>query len=104
MSSVLPRSSSGAEMAVTEKGANPYPHELPPAMQEKLAKRYGEIVTIIVSRPAVTMIGFWGTHDGRSWLNDFQVKGRTNYPLLFDRDLKPKPAYNSVIQALKEKP
>jgi endo-1,4-beta-xylanase len=47
------------------------------------------------------MIGFWGTHDGRSWLNDFPVKGRTNHPLLFDREYKAKPAFDAVIEALK---
>jgi endo-1,4-beta-xylanase len=46
------------------------------------------------------MMGFWGTHDGRSWLNNYPVKGRTNYPLLFDRQYQPKPAFGSVLQAL----
>jgi endo-1,4-beta-xylanase len=47
------------------------------------------------------MIGFWGTHDGRSWLNDYPVKGRTNYPLLFDRQYMPKPAFYAAVAALK---
>lgn len=97
----LPRTVSGADMATTEHGANPYPGALPPDVQEKLAKRYGEIVKEIVRHPAVTMIGFWGTHDGRSWLNDFPVKGRTNHPLLFDRKLEPKPALTAVLDALR---
>ena len=97
----LPRDASGANLAAVEKGADPYRHGLPPEMQEKLAKRYGEIVAAIVRRPAVTMIGFWGTHDGRSWLNNYPVKGRTNYPLLFDRQCRPKPAFDAVIKSLK---
>ncbi|MEO5915930.1 MAG: endo-1,4-beta-xylanase [Luteolibacter sp.] len=96
----LPRDSSGADMSQSEKGANPYPETLPSEMQEKLAKRYGEIVSELVRHPAVTMIGFWGTHDGRSWLNDYPVKSRTNHPLLFDRKLQPKPALDAVIKAL----
>lgn len=97
----LPRDSSGADMAQSQKGADPFPKTFPPEMQAKLARRYGEIVTEIVRHPSVTMIGFWGTHDGRSWLNDYPVKGRTNHPLLFDREYKPKPAFDAVIQALK---
>ncbi len=97
----LPRNVSGADMAQAEKGANPYPTSLPPEVQAKLAKRYGEIVAAIVRHPSVTMLGFWGIHDGRSWLNDFPVKGRTNYPLLFDRQYQPKPAFEAVIKALK---
>ena len=96
----LPRNASGADMAVVEKGANPYPAGLPPEVQAKLAKRYGEIVAAIVRHPAVTTLSFWGTHDGRSWLNDFPVKGRTNHPLLFDRAYQPKPAFDAVVKAL----
>jgi endo-1,4-beta-xylanase len=32
-----------------------------------------------------------------SWKNDYPVPGRTNYPLLFDRDRKPKPALDAVL-------
>lgn len=98
----LPRRGSGADMAVTEQGANPYPDGLPPDVQARLARRYAEIVSTVVRRPAVTTLGFWGTHDGRSWLNDFPVKGRTNHPLLFDRNLQPKPAFDAVLKALQE--
>lgn len=96
----LPRNASGADMIATEKGPNPYPSGLPPEMQEKLARRYGEIVRAIARHRAVTTIGFWGTHDGRSWLNNFPVKGRTNHPLLFDRQCDPKPAFDAVIKAM----
>ncbi len=41
---------------------------------------------------------FWGLHDGISWKNDFPVRGRTNYPLLFDRQMKPKPAYHRLMK------
>jgi len=39
-----------------------------------------------------------GRDDGDSWLNNWPVKGRTAYPLLFDRNRQPKPAFNAVIQ------
>jgi endo-1,4-beta-xylanase len=97
----LPRNNSGVGMVAAKKGDNPYPHGLPADMQQKLAKRYGDVVRAIAGHAAVTMITFWGTHDGRSWLNGFPVKGRTNHPLLFDRQLQPKPAFDAVIEALK---
>jgi endo-1,4-beta-xylanase len=96
----LPRESSGADMTASETGPNPYPHGLPPAMQQKLAQRYGEVVAAILRHPSVVMINFWGTDDGHSWLNDFPVKNRVNHPLLFDRQLEPKPAHDAVIRAL----
>jgi endo-1,4-beta-xylanase len=43
------------------------------------------------------MVLVWGLDDGHSWLNDFPTAGRTNHPLLFDRQYKPKPAFNSLI-------
>jgi endo-1,4-beta-xylanase len=97
----LPRQAGTADLNANEQGADPYKDGLPPEMQQKLARRYGEIVAAVMHHPSVTMLGFWGTHDGRSWLNDFPVKGRTNHPLLFDRQLRPKPAFDAVIEALK---
>jgi endo-1,4-beta-xylanase len=35
--------------------------------------------------------------DADSWLNDWPVRGRTSYPLLFDRNDQPKPAFDSVM-------
>ncbi len=97
----LPREGGGADLGKAEKGANPYPDGLPPEVQERLAKRYAEVLRAITSNPAVTMIGFWGTHDGRTWLNDFPVKGRVNHPLLWDRKLEAKPALDAVVKGLK---
>jgi endo-1,4-beta-xylanase len=46
----------------------------------------------------VKRVTFWGLHDGVSWKNNFPVRGRTNYPLLFDRELLPKPAHRRVME------
>ncbi|MEO6000245.1 MAG: endo-1,4-beta-xylanase [Chitinophagaceae bacterium] len=35
-------------------------------------------------------ITFWNSSDRRSWLDNNPVKGRKNYPLLFNKVLKPK--------------
>jgi len=37
--------------------------------------------------------------DGDSWLNNWPVRGRTSYPLLFDRQHRPKPAFEAVMDA-----
>ena len=49
----------------------------------------------------IVRVTLWGVSDGQSWLNNWPVRGRTNYPLLFDRSYKPKPAYNAIM-ALKK--
>lgn len=81
---------------------NPYPETLPDSVQTKLAQRYADIFKLFLKhKDKISRVTFWGVHDGQSWLNDWPIKGRTNYPLLFDAKLQPKKAYNSVMQ-LKE--
>jgi endo-1,4-beta-xylanase len=44
----------------------------------------------------LTSVTFWNISDRRSWLDNFPVNGRKDYPLLFDKDLQPKKAYGAV--------
>jgi endo-1,4-beta-xylanase len=101
---VLPRSTMGAEITATEKaGQNPYPNALPPDIAQKEADFYSRVFKVVLKYPGiVTRVTLWGVQDGNSWLNGWPVPGRTNYPLLFDRHLQPKPAFDAVIQALTE--
>lgn len=77
---------------------NPYPDVFPAEMQEKLARRYAEIFALFVKHAdKIDRVTFWGVTDADSWLNGWPVRGRTNHPLLFDRQNQPKPAYHAVI-------
>ncbi|WP_291103774.1 MULTISPECIES: endo-1,4-beta-xylanase [unclassified Flavobacterium] len=83
---------------------NPYPKMLPEAIQTQLAQRYSAIFKLFLKhQDKISRVTFWGANDGQSWLNDWPIKGRTNYPLLFDREFKHKKAYNSVIGLKEEK-
>jgi endo-1,4-beta-xylanase len=99
---VLPRGEETADLAhIQDHGADPYVRGLPPEVAEAQARRYADIFKVLKAHGAiVSAVTFWGVDDGQSWLNGFPVKGRTNYPLLFDRRLAPKPAYNAVIDLL----
>ena len=69
----------------------------PPEILEQQAQAYGKLLALFSKHSdSIQRITFWGLHDGQSWLNDFPWK-RTNYPLLFDRNAEPKPAYNAVM-------
>ena len=99
---VLPRTTKpGADYAVDDPVTpqlNPYADGLPDVMQLALAKRYAELFRVYLKhRDAIERVTFWGVTDGDSWLNNWPMKGRTNYPMLFDRDGKTKPAFKSVI-------
>jgi endo-1,4-beta-xylanase len=78
---------------------NPYTNGLPAVVQQQLAQRYADLFAVLVKHhDVVSRVTFWGVTDGDSWLNNWPVKGRTAYPLLFDRNRQPKPAFNAVIQ------
>ena len=46
----------------------------------------------------ISSITFWNISDRSSWLDNFPVRGRKDYPLLFDKDLKPKKAFWEVVR------
>ena len=77
---------------------NPYPDKLPKSIQHKLAKRYNDIFQLFIKHSdKISRVTFWGVMDKHSWLNNFPIKGRTNYPLLFDRNYQAKEAHKSLI-------
>jgi endo-1,4-beta-xylanase len=49
-------------------------------------------------KSSLTSVTFWNVTDKRSWLDNFPVRGRKNYPLLFDQQLQPKKAYWKVVK------
>ena len=78
---------------------NPYPNGLPNNIQDKLAKRYEDIFKLFLKHSdKINRVTFWGVIDKYSWLNDWPIKGRTNYPLLFDKDYKSKKAYYKLLE------
>jgi len=83
---------------LADKQLNPFPKELPAAVQDQLAARYAELFTVFLKhRREIERVTFWGVTDDSSWLNDWPVEGRTSYPLLFDREGKPKPAFDRIM-------
>jgi endo-1,4-beta-xylanase len=82
-----------------EPKLNPYANGLPQSVQQELAQRYADLFRVYLKhRDVVTRVTFWGVTDGDSWRNDWPVKGRTSYPLLFDRSGQPKPAFQAAIR------
>ena len=78
---------------------NPYPNGLPEDVQQALAKRYADLFAVFWKhRDVVARVTLWGVTDRESWLNNWPVRGRTSYPLLFDREGKPKPAFTAVLK------
>lgn len=78
---------------------NPYAQGLPPEQDAALAGRYAELFALFLKhREHLTRVTLWGVSDAGSWLNDFPIRGRTNYPLLFDREGRAKAAFHAVVK------
>lgn len=78
---------------------NPYRDGLPDDVLSQQADFYRHLFAIYRRHAdVITRVTFWGVHDGISWLNNFPVRGRTNYPLLFDRNLQRKPFVEEIIR------
>lgn len=69
-----------------------------PEREQKQTERYGSIFKIFRdNKQYLTGVTFWNLSDRHTWLDNFPVPGRKNYPLLFDQNLQPKKAYQSVV-------
>jgi len=49
-------------------------------------------------RKVISGVTFWNVSDRHTWLDNFPVRGRKDYPLLFDKDLKPKKVFWEVVR------
>jgi len=92
----------GAELSMTVElrdELNPYANGLPDEVQQALADRYAELFSVYLDHAdSIVRVTLWGLHDGGSWLNYWPVRGRTTYPLLYDRNMDPKPAFFRVLE------
>ncbi len=96
----------GAEVSRRYAGSpefDPYTGGLPAAKQAELARRYAELFAVFAKHHrTVDRVTLWGVADGTSWLNYWPILGRTDHPLLFDRDARPKPAFDAVVTTLRQ--
>ncbi|MDR0301613.1 MAG: endo-1,4-beta-xylanase [Treponema sp.] len=62
-------------------------------------KRYKEIFLTASEFPAVKNITTWGIADNYTWLDDFPVKERKNWPLLFDEHYHAKDVVAELVNS-----
>jgi endo-1,4-beta-xylanase len=109
-------SSLGLALQITELDVSVYPSEHgrrdarpgePGILTEEMLKKQSEQYEMFFRvfreyKNVITGITFWNVSDKRSWLDSFPVRGRKNYPLLFDQELKRKKAYLDVVNFSEE--
>jgi len=98
----LPAQNTGADISLNYellRELNPYPEVLPDSMQVVQSNRYAEFFRIFSKHSdQISRVTLWGIHDGQSWRNNWPVRGRSAYPLLFDDNYQPKPALDAIIK------
>lgn len=76
---------------------DPYKNGLPSDVEAQLNARYKALFELFYAkRDKIDRVTFWGLHDGMSWKNDYPIPNRTNYPLLWNRNLTPKPIIKTI--------
>jgi len=103
---ILPNPSNytGAEISTNfelQKELNPYPESLPDSMHVIQSNRYAEFFNLFNKyEDNISRVTIWGVQDGQSWRNNWPIRGRSAYPLLFDKNYQPKPAFYGVVKTV----
>ena len=81
------------------KEINPYTESVPAEVMQAWTNRMLDFFKLFLKyQDKVTRVTLWGVSDDVSWKNNFPVRGRTDYPLLFDRHHQAKPVVDEIIQ------
>ncbi|MFC9709222.1 endo-1,4-beta-xylanase [Paenibacillus sp. NPDC056933] len=68
-------------------------------MAELQERRYEEIFQLFREyESSITSVTFWGAADNYTWLDNFPVRGRKNWPFVFDQHLQPKESFWRIIK------
>lgn len=102
----------GVTLQITELDVSVYPKEhvarerrpsdadtaFTTARQQQQAAMYQHCFELFRRyRTVISGVTFWNISDRGSWLDNFPVRGRKDYPLLFDKNLEPKKAFRLVV-------
>lgn len=104
--SILPSPYGGANISANFDYASqmdPYRQGVPADVQNNWNKRMLDMFDLFLKyNDLIDRVTMWGVTDSGTWLNGFPIRGRMDYPLLFDRDNKRKPIVDELIKRAKE--
>jgi len=89
----------GLSVSISELDVSVYPYR--GTLQQKVqyqAHVYGEVLRACLSLPQCTSFTMWGFTDRYSWVPQFTH--HLDFPLIFDENYQPKPAYYALIHLL----
>jgi endo-1,4-beta-xylanase len=104
--SILPSPYSGANISTKftySREMDPYRDGVPDSVQQKWNKRVLDMFGLFLRyNDVVDRVTLWGLNDAVSWLNNFPIRGRKDYPVLFDRNNQPKNVVVEMINMAKK--
>lgn len=69
-----------------------------PELEKKQSAQYQMVFNVFRAyKKTITGVTFWNISDKYTWLDNYPVPGRKNYPLLFDQNLQQKKAFWEVV-------
>lgn len=81
---------------------DPYTSGMTAEAEKEFSDRYLSFFKLFMKhQDKIERVTLWGVNDGHSWKNNWPIRGRTDYPLLFDRENNPKPVIYEIIKAAK---
>ncbi|WP_336774581.1 endo-1,4-beta-xylanase [Paenibacillus sp. MMO-58] len=95
----------GLKLQVTELDISVFDHDdkrtdltEPTAdLLERQAERYGQVFELFREyKEVITAVTFWGAADDYTWLDNFPVRGRKNWPFVFDAKHEPKASFGKI--------
>ncbi len=93
------RSSNISETVNFQKSLNPYTEGLPDSVSVAWNKRMNDYFNLFIKHSdLIIRVTAWGVADQDSWKNNFPVRGRTDYPLLVDRNYELKPFIKALLK------
>lgn len=109
--SIIKFASLGLTVQITELDVSVYPKEherrakkdtgrseFTPDMNDKQAAHYKMLFEVFRKhKDKISGVTFWNLSDKYSWLDNFRVPGRKDFPLLFDQNYQPKKAFGEVV-------
>jgi endo-1,4-beta-xylanase len=82
---------------------NPYVEGVPDSVEQLQVQKYEDFFTLMLKyEDVITRVTFWGLNDKVTWKNNWPMKGRTAYCLLFDRENNPKKVFYKVLEVGEE--
>nr|WP_320058184.1 endo-1,4-beta-xylanase [uncultured Bacteroides sp.] len=102
-----PKQNIGADVGANfeyKKEMNPYPDTLPDSLAQAWNARMEDFFNLFLKHSdKISRVTVWGVTDADSWRNNWPIRGRKDYPLLFDRNNQPKPVVEAILKAANKK-